>query len=37
VLRRKWRWLAVIALLAPRLSDRLLARRLGGGWTAPRR
>jgi len=36
-LRPKWRWLALLSLLAPRASDRLLARRLGGGWIAPPR
>lgn len=36
-LSRKWRWLAVVNLLAPRLADRLLVRKLGGGWTVPRR
>lgn len=36
-LRRKWHALALLSLVAPRLSDRLLVRRLGGGWTAPRR
>ena len=36
-LRRKWHWLACLSLLAPRLSDRILAARLGGGWKAPAR
>jgi NAD(P)-dependent dehydrogenase (short-subunit alcohol dehydrogenase family) len=36
-LRPKWRWLALLSLLAPHASDRLLARRLGGGWIAPPR
>ena len=35
-LRAKWRLLALLGLLAPRLADRLLVRRLGGGWSAPR-
>jgi short-subunit dehydrogenase len=35
-LRWKWRLLAAIGLLAPRLADRLLVRNLGGGWRAPR-
>ncbi|MBI5363512.1 MAG: SDR family oxidoreductase [Planctomycetes bacterium] len=28
-LRRKWSWLALLSILAPRLSDRVLARRIG--------
>jgi hypothetical protein len=28
-LRRKWHWLALLSLVAPRWSDRLLAKRLG--------
>jgi len=36
-LRKKWHWLGVLSALAPRLSDRLLVRRVGGGWAAPRR
>lgn len=32
VLRPRWRALGVLTQLAPRLADRLLARRLGGGW-----
>ena len=36
-LRWKWRLLSVLSVLAPRLADRVLARRLGGGWSAPRR
>lgn len=36
-LRRKWHVLALVSLVAPRLADRLLVRRLGGGWCAPRR
>ncbi|MBK7878751.1 MAG: SDR family NAD(P)-dependent oxidoreductase [Planctomycetes bacterium] len=31
-LRRKWAWLALLSQLAPRLGDRVLARRLGGDW-----
>jgi NAD(P)-dependent dehydrogenase (short-subunit alcohol dehydrogenase family) len=34
-LRSKWRWLALLSLLAPRTADRQLARRLGGEWSAP--
>lgn len=36
-LRWKWRLLGALSVIAPRLSDRLLAPRLGGGWRAPRR
>ena len=36
-LRWKWRLLGVVSVLAPRLADRLLVRRLGGGWSAPQR
>jgi NAD(P)-dependent dehydrogenase (short-subunit alcohol dehydrogenase family) len=36
-LRSKWRWLALLSIAAPRLSDRMLVKRLGGGWRAPRR
>ncbi|MCP3915400.1 MAG: SDR family NAD(P)-dependent oxidoreductase [bacterium] len=36
-LRWKWRLLGVASVLAPRLADRMLVRRLGGGWTAPPR
>ncbi|QDU64961.1 SDR family NAD(P)-dependent oxidoreductase [Engelhardtia mirabilis] len=36
-LRWKWRLLAALSVLAPRLSDRLLVRRLGGDWRVPRR
>lgn len=36
-LRWKWRLLGVLSVLRPRLADRLLVRRLGGGWRAPRR
>lgn len=37
VMRWKWRVLAILSLLAPRLGDRLLVRFLGGAWRAPRR
>lgn len=33
----KWRVLALASLIAPRLADRLLVRRMGGGWRAPER
>jgi short-subunit dehydrogenase len=33
----KWRLLAMANVLAPRLADRLLVRRMGGGWRAPTR
>lgn len=36
-LRWKWRLLGVLSVLRPRLADRLLVRRLGGGWRAPDR
>jgi NAD(P)-dependent dehydrogenase (short-subunit alcohol dehydrogenase family) len=36
-MRRKWHWLAALGLFFPRLADRLLVRRLGGGWRAPKR
>ena len=36
-LRAKWRWLGMLSVLAPRLADRMLVRRLGGGWQVPRR
>jgi NAD(P)-dependent dehydrogenase (short-subunit alcohol dehydrogenase family) len=36
-LRRKWHYLALLTLIAPRLADRLLAGRLGEEWKAPRR
>lgn len=35
-LRWKWRLLGVLSILWPRLSDRLLARGLGGDWRVPR-
>ena len=34
-LRWKWRVLGAINALAPSLADRLLVKRLGGGWRAP--
>lgn len=36
-LSTKWRLLAIASVLAPRLADRLLVRRMGGGWRAPTR
>ena len=36
-LRWKWRLLGVLSVLRPRMADRLLVKRLGGGWSAPRR
>ena len=36
-LRWKWWLLGALTPIFPRLSDRLLVRRLGGGWVAPRR
>jgi NAD(P)-dependent dehydrogenase (short-subunit alcohol dehydrogenase family) len=36
-LRPLWRWLGVLSLVAPRRADRLLAKRLGPPWQAPRR
>ena len=36
-LRWKWRLLGALSVVAPRLSDRVLAKRLGGGWRAPDR
>jgi len=36
-LRWKWKLLAAISIVSPRLADRLLVRNLGGGWTVPRR
>lgn len=36
-LRWKWWLLGALSVLAPRFADRMLARRLGGGWLAPRR
>ncbi|MEM6571429.1 MAG: SDR family NAD(P)-dependent oxidoreductase [Planctomycetota bacterium] len=36
-LRWKWRMLGILSILAPRFSDRMLVRRLGGDWSSPRR
>ena len=36
-LRWKWWLLGALTPIFPRLSDRMLAKRLGGGWRAPRR
>jgi short-subunit dehydrogenase len=36
-MRWKWRMLSVLSILSPRWSDRVLARRLGERWIAPRR
>ena len=36
-LRYKWHALSLLSLLAPRLADRILVRRLGGSWRAPSR
>lgn len=36
-LRWKWRLLGMLSVLAPRLADRMLVRRLGGDWRAPNR
>lgn len=36
-LRWKWWLLGALTPIVPRLSDRMLAKRLGGGWRAPRR
>ena len=36
-MRWKWRVLGMLSILAPRLSDRVLARRLGERWIAPKR
>lgn len=36
-LRWKWKLLGALTPFAPRISDRLLIRRLGGEWLAPRR
>ena len=33
----KWRALSLVGLLSPRLSDRYLVRRMGGGWRTPER
>jgi NAD(P)-dependent dehydrogenase (short-subunit alcohol dehydrogenase family) len=34
-LRGKWKWLGWLSPIAPRLSDRLLVRNMGGAWRAP--
>lgn len=36
-LRWKWRLLGMLSVLTPRIADRTLAKRLGGGWQAPAR
>lgn len=36
-LRWKWWLLGALTPIFPRLSDRMLAKRLGGGWIAPKR
>lgn len=36
-LRWKWRLLGVLSVLRPRMADRMLVKRLGGDWSAPRR
>lgn len=36
-LRWKWKLLAAISIVSPRLADRLLVRNLGGEWSVPRR
>lgn len=36
-LRWKWRLLGILSVLTPRFADRLLVRRLGGGWNVPKR
>ena len=35
-LRWKWQVLGVLSVLCPKWADRILVRRLGGGWRAPR-
>jgi NAD(P)-dependent dehydrogenase (short-subunit alcohol dehydrogenase family) len=35
-LRKKWRWLGILSVIRPRQADRLLVRRLGGDWQAPK-
>ncbi len=35
-LRWKWRLLGALSAIRPRLADRMLVRRLGGGWRTPR-
>lgn len=36
-LRWKWRVLGILSILLPRFADRMLVRRLGGGWSVPKR
>lgn len=36
-LRWKWRLLGILSILSPRAADRMLVKRLGGGWRVPRR
>jgi len=36
-LRWKWRVLGILSILAPRVADRVLVRRLGGDWRPPKR
>ncbi len=36
-LRRKWRLLAILSVAWPALGDRLMVKRLGGGWRKPTR
>lgn len=36
-LRAKWRGLALLSVLWPSMADRMLVRRLGGGWQPPKR
>jgi short-subunit dehydrogenase len=37
MLRAKWRWLAIVSVIAPRLAERVFVRKIGGDWRAPRR
>jgi len=36
-LRPKWRWMALLTLLAPRLAERIFVRRIGEAWKVPLR
>ncbi len=36
-LRRKWRWLAALSILAPRRAEKIFVRRIGESWKVPRR
>lgn len=36
-LRWKWRLLGILSILSPRVADRMLVKRLGGGWLPPPR